>query len=102
MQRVGILINKLQEQLQQGSDVHKMLVTTQMLYTELLQEKETLNGNYTSSVAITSPNNTPVAPAKVVEAFAAAVAEDKKEWIQEITPIEVKGQTKEQPTQVEE
>lgn len=61
MQRVGILINKLQEQLQQQTGVEKMLLTAQMLYTELLHEKETGNGSSGSQfVAITSPEQPPV------------------------------------------
>jgi hypothetical protein len=36
MERVGVLINKLQEQLTQKADVQNMLVTTQLLHNELL------------------------------------------------------------------
>jgi hypothetical protein len=60
MERVGILVNKLQEQLQQQADVDRMLVIAQMLYTELLQEKESLKGNYDSRVAVSAPNNPPL------------------------------------------
>ena len=42
MERVGILINKLQEQLQQQSCVQNMLVTAQMLYTELLARERNI------------------------------------------------------------
>jgi hypothetical protein len=37
MERVGVLINKLQEQLVQNADVQNMLVTAQLLHNELLQ-----------------------------------------------------------------
>lgn len=62
MERVGILINKLQEQLEQGADPKNMLVTVQMLNTELVQSVQQKNGSPASKVSVVMPYNytTPV------------------------------------------
>ncbi len=55
MERVGILINKLQEQLSQKADVKSMLVTTQMLQAELMQNVKKQNGHTLSRVSVVLP-----------------------------------------------
>ena len=57
MERVGILINKLQEQLKQQADAKSMLVTVQMLNTELMQSMREKNGYATSKVSVFMPQN---------------------------------------------
>jgi hypothetical protein len=53
MERVGTLINKLKEQLEQGADPDKMLITLQMLQTELMQQRQVVKG--TGSVSVVMP-----------------------------------------------
>lgn len=60
MERVGILVNKLQDQLKQQTEPHKMLVTAQMLYTELLQETQNASANTNSKVSVVVTTNPPV------------------------------------------
>lgn len=55
MERVGLLINKLQEQLAQKASVHNMLVTVQLLQSELMQEARQANGEPVSTVSVTVP-----------------------------------------------
>ncbi|WP_207492739.1 hypothetical protein [Aridibaculum aurantiacum] len=55
MERVGVLINKLQEQLAQKASVENMIITAQMLHTELLQHKNN-GGIPTSKVAVMVPS----------------------------------------------
>ncbi len=55
MERVGILINKLQAQYTQQADANKLIVTAQMLYAELLKSMENGDGKSNSLVAVTSP-----------------------------------------------
>ncbi|TDH27910.1 hypothetical protein EXU57_05440 [Segetibacter sp. 3557_3] len=57
MERVGILINKLQEQILQKADVRSMLVTTQMLQAELMQHVKKQNGHSLSRVSVVLPFN---------------------------------------------
>jgi hypothetical protein len=57
MERVGILINKLQEQLNAKADAKSMLVTTQMLNSELLQSLKQTNGYEASIVSVMMPHN---------------------------------------------
>jgi hypothetical protein len=57
MERVGILINKLQEQLKQQADAKSMLVTVQMLNTELMQSMRGKNGYASSKVSVFMPQN---------------------------------------------
>lgn len=45
MERVGVLVNKLQEQLLRKADVHNMLVTVELLQKELLLQVNQTNGN---------------------------------------------------------
>lgn len=56
MERVGVLINKLQDQLAQKADVQNMLVTAQMLQAELLSLAQTTNGASLSKIAVVVPN----------------------------------------------
>ena len=55
MERVGVLINKLQEQMAQKASVENMLVTAQMLQTELYHQVKTVN-NLPSKVSVFVPN----------------------------------------------
>jgi len=57
MERVGILINKLQEQLEQQADIKNMLITAQMLQAELLQKSSRQNGHFLSKVSVMMPVN---------------------------------------------
>ena len=55
MERVGVLINKLQEQLLQSADINLMLVTAQLLHNELLMQANLLNGNQNKKVSVVVP-----------------------------------------------
>lgn len=55
MERVGVLINKLNEQLQANADVQNMLVTAQLLQKELLTVASQANGS-SSKVSVVVPN----------------------------------------------
>ena len=57
MERVGILINKLQEQLEQHADAKSMLVTVQMLNSELMQSVRQKNEVSGSKVSVVMPYN---------------------------------------------
>ena len=57
MERVGILINKLQEQLNKQADAKSMLVTVQMLNTELMQSMQQKNGTMGSKISVVMPYN---------------------------------------------
>jgi hypothetical protein len=52
MERVGTLINKLKEQLEQGAAPDKMLITLQMLQTELMQQQQVVKGSGGVSVVM--------------------------------------------------
>lgn len=56
MERVGVLINKLQEQLLQKADVQNMLVTAQLLHRELLIQADQLSGSQNNRVSVVVPN----------------------------------------------
>lgn len=56
MERVGILINKLQEQLLQKADIENMLVTAQLLHSELLLQVKNTTGNENKKVSVMVPN----------------------------------------------
>jgi hypothetical protein len=56
MERVGVLINKLQEQLAQKASVHNMLVTVQLLQSELVQEASQANGASRPHVSVMVPH----------------------------------------------
>lgn len=55
MERVGVLIDKLQEQLAQKASVHNMLVSVQLLQVELVQQAKQLNGA-ASNISVMVPN----------------------------------------------
>ncbi len=55
MERVGVLINKLQDQLLQKASIENMLVTAQMLQTELLQQPKSVS-NSPSKVSVVVTN----------------------------------------------
>lgn len=65
MERVGVLINKLQEQLSQKADVQNMLVTAQLLHNELLIEVNQLNGSQNKKVSVVVPHAAVIAPERV-------------------------------------
>ncbi len=56
MERVAVLINKLQEQLTQKSSIQNMLVTVQLLQSQLMQEGRQSNGYPVSLVSVIVPN----------------------------------------------
>lgn len=56
MERVGVLISKLNEQLQRHADVHNMLVTVQLLQKELVTIASQANGSSSSKVSVVVPN----------------------------------------------
>jgi hypothetical protein len=56
MERVGVLIDKLQEQLLRKADVQMMLVTAKLLHNELLIEANHVNGYHDKKVAVEVPN----------------------------------------------
>lgn len=62
MERVGVLINKLQEQFSQKADVENMLVTAQLLHNELLLQVGQLNGSKNKKVSVVVPNAAVVTP----------------------------------------
>ncbi len=62
MERVAVLINKLQEQLSQKADVQNMLVTAQLLHNELLIQANQLNGRQEKKVLVVVPHAAVIAP----------------------------------------
>lgn len=67
MERVAVLINKLQEQLLQKGDVQNMLVTAQLLHNELLLQVNQLNGSQNKKVSVVVPHAAVIAPEMVQE-----------------------------------
>jgi len=61
MERVGVLINKLHEQLAQQASIENMLVTAQMLQAELLIESQKSSANSPSKITVVVPNVVSVA-----------------------------------------
>lgn len=57
MERVGVLIDKLQKQLQQNADVENMLVTAQLLHNELLLCAAQLKDSESKKVSVIVPNS---------------------------------------------
>ena len=57
MERVGVLIEKLQEQLLKQADIQNMLITTQLLQSELLLLLSTSGVQETKKVAVVVPNS---------------------------------------------
>ncbi len=66
MERVGVLINKLQEQLLQKADVQNMLVTVQLLQKELLLHVNQTNGNGAAKVSVVVPSAMSITGQRVV------------------------------------
>jgi hypothetical protein len=56
MERVGVLIDKLQEQLTQKADVQNMLITAQLLQKELLMQANGYNLNSPVKASVSVPN----------------------------------------------
>lgn len=65
VERVGLLIGKLQEQFSQKADEHSMLVTAQLLHNELLLYTNTENGNEVKKVAVVVPKAAVISPVKI-------------------------------------
>src|SRR3954447_11644173 len=65
MERVGVLIEKLQEQLLQKADVQMMLVTAQLLHNELLMQARQLNGDEKQKISVVVPHAVMITPAVV-------------------------------------
>ena len=57
MERVGVLINKLQQQLNEQANVQHMLATAQLLQNELLMQCKQANGSESKKVAVMMPYN---------------------------------------------
>lgn len=57
MERAGVLIDKLQKQLQQKADVQNMLVTAQLLHNELLLCAAQLKDSESKKVSVIVPNS---------------------------------------------
>ena len=96
MERVGVLINKLQEQMSQNADVQHMLVTAQLLHNELLIMANLVNGSQEKKVSVVVPHAAIIAPVvlqqEAIEDQFQAVEEPENqpvtEQIQEIeTPV---------------
>lgn len=64
MERVGILIDKLQEQFRQNTGAEKMLVTAQLLCAELMVKAEQNINPVSSKISVVLPNNVPAYTAK--------------------------------------
>jgi hypothetical protein len=62
MERVGVLIDKLQEQFLKKADVQNMLVTAQLLHTELLIQAKQTNGTEIKKVAVVVPHAFVISP----------------------------------------
>lgn len=78
MERVGVLINKLKEQFDQKASIHNMMVTAQMLQTELLQLSISALDSQ-SKISVVAPNiaAVPVQPLAVEhEAYKPVVKPD--------------------------
>jgi uncharacterized coiled-coil protein SlyX len=67
MERVGVLINKLQEQLTQNASIENMLVTAQMLQTELQIQSRNTQSNQSAKVSVFVPNIVAMPVAKAEE-----------------------------------
>ena len=57
MERVGVLINKLQQQLNEQANVQHMLATAQLLQNEFLMQCKQANGSESKKVAVMMPYN---------------------------------------------
>ncbi|GEO09279.1 hypothetical protein [Segetibacter aerophilus] len=93
MERVGVLVNKLQEQLSQKADVQNMLVTAQLLHNELLiavsQSSEIQNKKVSVSVPGAAVINAEALPNLSTEDLYKPVArpEPEPEPVAEPTPV---------------
>ncbi len=56
MERVGVLIDKLQKQYQQKADMQNMLITVQLLHNELLLTANHIKDNGSKKVSVVVPN----------------------------------------------
>src|SRR4028118_653391 len=56
MERVGVLIDKLQKQYQQKADVQNLLVTVQLLHNELLLNTNNVEDDGPKKVSVVVPN----------------------------------------------
>jgi len=67
MERVGVLIDKLQQQLLQKADVQNMLVTAQILHSELLLQAREMNGSENKKVCVMAPNAVVITPETLIK-----------------------------------
>lgn len=74
MERVGVLIDKLQKQFQQKTDVQNMLVTAQLLQNELLLYVNQVKDIEAKKVSVVVPNNTIIVSVGIDEIEQAAHA----------------------------
>src|SRR4051812_36548153 len=88
MERVGTLIEKLQEQLTQNADPHTMLITAQLLQNELVMQAGLVNGHSTRKVAVVVPTGlgTGISEIKAEEPIYKPVAQPEPEPIPAIDP----------------
>jgi len=88
MERVGTLINKLKEQFEQQVEPNKLVLTVQMLLSEL-QQKQTVNANGKVSVTMPSIIQTPIthpAPEPLILETKLVEPEPVIEEVKEIVP----------------
>ncbi|MDB5191177.1 MAG: hypothetical protein JWQ96_740 [Segetibacter sp.] len=86
MERVGVLINKLQEQHTKNAGIEKMLVTIQLLHSELILNKSLSTSEANSKVSIVVPHAINIPAISVVRepvAVTELAASTKPEFINE-------------------
>ncbi|MEO5647539.1 MAG: hypothetical protein ABIQ56_04205, partial [Chitinophagaceae bacterium] len=64
MERVATLINKLKDQLDKGASAHSLLITVEMLQSELLHKRPASASNGTSRVAVIMPSGMNISQTK--------------------------------------
>ena len=74
MERVGVLIDKLQKQFQQKADVQNMLVTAQLLQNELLLYSGEAKDNSSKKISVVVPHTIAVSVATIENGEAAHAA----------------------------
>lgn len=102
MERVQVLIEKLQQQKQQNESIAQMLITVQLLQNELqtLQQNTKVLG--TSKVAVVLPASPKVQPPVSYKAEEAPIYKEEKPLVQEIKQVEVASEVKPTPAPVEQ
>lgn len=97
MERVETLIKKLQDQLAQNATADQLLLTAQMLQSELVHLQQNSNAPaHTDVVAVTVSNIISTPPAKEVrEAVAPAVADERTVEILQVDEAEIEAELEE-------